>query len=405
MSIWILALILWVFCVLLGHKQGAIRAAISFVGIFISGLLAWPLSGLVDRVLRLICDPMTVWLISPIVAFVILLIIFKWVGFTVHRKVRVHYQYARDEIRLAWWLRVNGRVGLAIGFLNAFLYLVLISVPIYNLSYWTLQIAPSDGEKFQYNFLNRLGRDLDATGMSKIACAIDPLPVNYFKTADLAGLLRQNPQLGGRLAAYPPFLSLAERDDFKNLAQDPSFMGPWQNHGPFDQLWSGSQIQFLWKSQTTVDMVRGLVEANLDDLTAYLHTGQSAKYDTEPILGRWDVSVMDSLHELLKTRANVPSNEMEAMRALWDHAYSNTVFVAASDNSAYLRNFPLITAETNRATSFTTVSLQGTWQNNGNYQITLAGSGANKTATGSIDDSGLTLKIGSDRLILHHESR
>jgi uncharacterized membrane protein required for colicin V production len=406
MSIWILALILWLFCALLGHKQGAIRAAISFIGILVSGLLAWPLSGLVDRGLRLVIHhPVTVWLISPIVAFVILLVVFKWIGFTVHRKVWINYYYARDEIRLLWWQRLNRRVGMAIGFLNAFLYLALISVPIYYLSYWTMQIAATDQEKFQYKLLNRLGQDLEATGMSKIACALDSMPIEYFKTADLAGLLRQNPQLAARLAAYPPFLSLAERDDFKNLAQDPGFINVWQNHGPFDQLWSDAQIQSLWQNQTTIDTVWGLVKPNLDDLIAYLHTGQSAKYDSEPILGRWDVNVMDSLHLLLRTRANVPSDEMEATRVLWEAAYSNTVFIAASDSEAFLKGFPQFTEQTNRAPTFATVDLQGSWQNIGNYDITLQGNGINETATGSIDDSGLTLKIGNDRLVLHRESR
>jgi hypothetical protein len=406
MSIWILALVLWLFCALLGHKQGAIRAAISFIGILISGLLAGPLSGLVDRVLRLVIHhPLTVWLISPIVAFVILLVIFKWIGFTVHRKVWIHYYYARDEIRLLWWQRLNRRVGMAIGFLNAFLYLALISVPIYYLSYWTLQIATSDQEKFQYRLFNRLGHDLEATGMSKIACALDPLPIEYFKTADVAGLLRQNPQLADRLATYPPFLPLAERDDFKNLAQDSAFITTWQNHGPFDQLWNDSGVQSLWQNRPTTDLVWGLLKPNLGDLTVYLHTGQSAKFDPEPIIGRWDVDIMDSLHLLLRTRANVPSDEMGAMRALWSAGYSNTVFIAAPDNEVFLKNFPQFPVQTNQAPTFTPISLQGTWQNTGNYDITLQGSGVNKTATGSIDDSVLTLKIGNDRLVLHRESR
>ena len=297
--------------------------------------------------------PLTAWLISPIVTFVILLVIFKWIGFMVHRKVWISYQYARDEIRMLWWQRMNRRVGMAIGFLNAFLYIALISVPIYNLSYWTEQIAPSDQEDSKIKLLNRMGRDLEATGMSKIACALDPFPEKYFKAADLAGLLRQDPGLGGRLAAYPPFLSLAERDDFKNLAQDPAFMNTWQNHGPFDQLWTSAQLQFLWKNQTTVDAVWGLVESNLDDLIAYLHTGQSAKYDSEPILGRWDVNVVQSLHLLMRTRPNVPSDEMAELRSFWDNAYSNTVFVAASDNEAFLKNYPLITEATNAPPTFT----------------------------------------------------
>ncbi|HEY1663143.1 MAG TPA: CvpA family protein [Verrucomicrobiae bacterium] len=403
MTIWVLALILWLFCALLGHKQGAIRAAISFVGIIISALLAWPLSGLVARVWQFVFPhPIAIWILSPIVAFLVLLIIFKWVGFEVHRRVRISYQYARDELRMVLWRRVNQRVGLAIGFLNAFLYLVLISVPIYNLSYWTTQIAPSDQEGFCYRLLNRMGNDLDVTGMAKIACAIDPVPNSYFKLADFVGLLRQNPQLADRLAAYPPFLPLSERDDFKTLAGDTAFLNTWQTHGPFTEIWNDAQILYLRQSKTTTDMVRKLVNDNLDDLTAYLHTGQSARYDSEPILGRWDVNIVKSLHLLLQTRANVPSTEMAQLRALWNNAYAKTVFVAASDNEVFLDNFPQFTPHMNQPPTFTPVNLQGTWQSGDNYEITLAGNGLNKAGTGMINDSELTLKMGSDQMVLEH---
>ena len=45
MTIWILALLLLAAGAGMGLRQGAIRVAISFVGIIISALLAWPLSG------------------------------------------------------------------------------------------------------------------------------------------------------------------------------------------------------------------------------------------------------------------------------------------------------------------------------------------------------------------------
>ncbi len=408
MTIWILALILWLFCALLGHKQGAIRASISFVGIIISALLAWPLSGLVARVLLLVFHhPIAVWLLSPIIAFVLLMIVFKSMAFEIHRRVRIKYQYARDELRMILWQRVNQRVGLAIGFLNAFLYLVLISVPIYNLSYWTTQIAPSDQETFQFRLLDRMGRDMDATGLTKIACAIDPAPDYYFKAADLAGLVRQNPQLADRLTAYPPFLPLGERDDFKALAADSAFLNTWQTHGPFTQIWNAPQILSLRQNKQAADLVWNLVKANLDDLIAYLHTGQSAKYDSEPILGRWDVNIVKSLHLLLQTRANVPSTEMAELRALWNTAYAQTVFVAAPapGSEAYLDNYPQFTAHPNQPPTFAPVNLQGTWQGSGNYEITLSGNGLNKTGTGTIDDSSLVLRMGSDQLILERENQ
>jgi hypothetical protein len=406
MTIWIVALVLLVFCALLGHKQGAIRAAISCVGILISGLLAWPLSGLVARLMTVVIHhPIAVWTLSPIIAFVILMVIFKWIGFTVHRKIWVHYQYLRDETKTVLWQRLNRRTGLGIGLINALLYIILISVPIYNFSYWTLQIAPSDQEKFEVRLLNRMGQDLAATGMAKVACAIDPLPNKYFKSADLAGLIYQNSQLAERLAAYPPFLPLAERDDFRALAQDPDFRSAWEEHGPFEEIWDNAQFSVLRQDRTTANLVWNLLEANLDDLTTYLNTGVSAKYDSEPILGRWDVNVLASLHKLFAGRPNVPSTEMAEMRALWTPAYSNTVFVAAPDNEAFLENFPQFTMKPNVPPTFASVNLQGSWQSGDTYNVTLAGDSVNKSGTGTIGDAGLTLKLGSDTLVLEHEQQ
>jgi hypothetical protein len=58
---------------------------------------------------------------------------------------------------------------------------MLISFVIYDFSYWTVQVAPSDGEARSVRLLNQMGRDLESTGMSKVARAIDPMPEIYFQ--------------------------------------------------------------------------------------------------------------------------------------------------------------------------------------------------------------------------------
>ncbi|MGO8766121.1 MAG: CvpA family protein [Limisphaerales bacterium] len=405
MTIWILTLVLFIFCALLGHKQGAIRASISFFGILISGLFAWPLSGLVARLAgKVYHHPLQVWLVSPIVAFVILLTIFKWIGFFAHRRVRVFYQYTRDETRRLWWERLNRRVGMGVGLMNAFLYLVLISVPIYNFSYWTLQVASSDQDKGMYKLLNRMGGDLQSTGLSKVACAIDPMPKKYFQTADLAGLIWQNPEVAARLAAYPPFLPLAERDDIKQFVQSSALVSTWQAHGAISQIGDDSALQTFLQNQDAVNTVWGLAQDNLADLTGYLRTGQSSKYGAEPILGRWDIDVMASLHQETRTRANVPSSEMAELRALWKTAYGSTVLVAASDNEVFLKSFPVFMSQTNQPPTYSTFDLQGTWQSDDTYHLTFSGNGMNRSATATVEDSQLTMNMGRDRLILRRET-
>jgi Colicin V production protein len=406
MTIWILALLLLAAGAGMGLRQGAIRVAISFVGIIFSALLAWPLSGLIRPLLPHIGfeNRVVVWLLPPLLVFLVLLSMVKSLGLLVHHKVDVYYRYKADDLQRILWERLNKRLGLGLGLLNGLVYFVLISLVIYDFSYWTVQVASSGEERLSVRILNRMGWDLQGTGLVRAARAIDPLPEIYFKTADLAGLIYQNPQLLDRLSAYPAFLSLAERDDFKQLGQNADFQASWKNHSPIGQLWNNPQAEAIRQSKDTAGMVWNLVLTNLDDLQAYLQTGQSAKFNSEKILGRWDFDVMASLMALVQSRANVPTTEMAAMRTLWFPAYSNTVFVAGADGQAFLKNLPHFKLQPNQPTTFNTALWQGQWKTDGNnYNVTLASSGANKFASAAIDGSRLTLKTESDTLIFDRE--
>jgi hypothetical protein len=406
-SIWILALLLLAAGAGMGLRQGAIRVAISFVGIIFSALLAWPLSGIIRPLLPHVGfhNPVVIWLLPPFLVFIILLSAFKSFGLLLHHKADVYYKYKADDLQRMLWERLNKRLGLGLGLLNGLVYFVLISFVIYDFSYWTLQVATSDEERLPVRILNRMGLDLQSTGLIRAARAIDPLPEIYFKTADLAGLIYQNQQLLDRLSAYPAFLSLSERDDFKQLGQNGDFQNAWKSHSPIGQLLDNSQAQAIWQDWDKSEAIWNLVLTNFDDLTSYLQTGRSAKYEAQPILGRWDFNVMASLTALVQSRANVPTTEMAAMRTLWFPAYSNTVFVAGADGQAFLKNLPQhFKLQPNQPTTFNTATWQGQWKTaRNNYDVTLASSGANKFASATIDGSRLTLKTESDTLIFDRE--
>lgn len=410
MTIWILALLLLAAGAGMGLRQGAIRVAISFVGIIISALLAWPLSSLIRPFLPHIGiqNPFIAQMLAPLLVFIILMSLFKSVGLLVHHKVEVYYKYKADDLQRLWWERLNKRLGLGLGLLNGLAYFVLISLIVFNLSYWTtqwtLQGVPPDGEKLLIRVLDRMGEDMQDSGLLRAARAIDPMPDIYFKTADLAGMIYQNPQLLDRLSAYPAFLSLVERDDFKQLGQNGEFQSAWKSRSPIGQLWDNPQVETIRQNADTAGLVWNLVQTNLDDLQNYLQTGQSAKFASEKILGRWDFNVMASLTALVQPRANVPSSDMAAMRALWFPAYSNTVFVAGTDGQSFLKNVPHFKMQPNQPATFDTAMWQGQWKSDGNnYNVTLAGNGANKFAAATIDGSRLTLKSDSDIFIFDRE--
>jgi hypothetical protein len=407
MTIWILALLLLAAGAGMGLRQGAIRVVISFVGIIISALLAWPLAGLIRPFLPHVGfhNPVVIWLLPPFLVFVISLSLFKSLGLLAHHKVSVYYKYQPDGLQRILWDRMNKRLGLALGLLNGLAYFVLISFVIYDFSYWTMQVASSDEEKLPVRVLNRMGWDLQGTGVIRAARAIDPMPEIYFKTADLAGMVYQNPQLSDRLSAYPAFLSLAERDEFKQLGQNADFRSAWKNHSVFSQLWDTPQVEIIRQNVDTAGLVWNLVLTNLDDLQSYLQTGRSAKFSSEKILGRWDFNVMASLTALVQARANVPSSDMAAMRALWFPAYAQTMFVAGADGQAFLKNLPQhFKSQPNQPTTYETATCQGQWKKDGDsYNLSLASGGASKAATATIDGSHITLTMDGEVMIFDRE--
>jgi len=248
--------------------------------------------------------------------------------------------------------------------------------------------------------LNRMGRDSETTGFAQIARALDPMPEFYFKAADLAGLLCQNPQLRDRLAVYPMLISVAERDDFQQLEQNSSFQNAWKQHTPIKNLINDSQIQSLWQNQATVNLVWGIIQENFDDLYAYLQTGQTAKYGSENIVGRWDFNAGAATAIMLQSRPVISSREMRAMRAMMTQSYARTAFVAGADGRAFLKNLPHFRTPT----TFDTADWQGTWKNAGtNYNLSLNSNGQRRSMPVQIDGTRLTIEDDKNTLVFDRE--
>ena len=402
MTIWILALLMLASAISLGHRQGALRAGFSFLGIMFAGLLAAPIGGLFKPLLAHvgIHNQTLAWMIAPIEGFALVLIAFKVAGFFVNRKISVHYKYNAGDLQGLMWTRMNARLGACVGVLNGTAYLVLVCFVIFNLSYWTAQIASDDGETRTTRLVNKLGHDLASTGMDKAAHAFAPMPDDYYKVADLAGLIAQNPDLGARLAKYPPLLSLAERDDLQQLAQDADFAAAWQQHAPMGQLMNEPAMKNILQNNDLIDVVWATLQTNLDDVSVYLKTGDSPKYDSEKILGRWDFNVSASVAMLRQSQPNIPASQMRTIRAMWTQGFADTTFVAGSDGQAFLKNLPNF-----KKLPPTPETWKGTWiAGDANYNLSLANNGENKIMTAQTDGARLTLKDDKSTLIFDPEN-
>jgi uncharacterized membrane protein required for colicin V production len=340
-TIWILALVLLASLAALGYRQGAIRVVFSFAGIVFAGLLAAPLGEHFKPLMPHagIHNPMLIWILGPLEAFVLVLILFKIAGSVVHRQTELHYKYQADDLKFALWERLNRRLGLCLGVLNGAAYFVLICFALFNFSYGTVQIASSDSQTWSTRLINKFGHDLESTGMNKAARAVATLPESYYKTADLAGLLCQNPQLGDRFVRYPAFLSLLERDDLKQLAQDSTFTSAFQGGAPMGQLFDDPQIKAILQNNDLIHTVWENLQTNMDDLVGYLKTGQSSKYDSEKMLGFWDFNPVTTAALLPIAQPKISPAQMMFAR-LWMTNYLQTVLVVVPDHQVFLHNLP-----------------------------------------------------------------
>jgi hypothetical protein len=398
MTIWILALVLLAAGVGMGLRLGVIPSAFSFVGIILGTFLA----GFIGRLIKPILphlglhDSTLLWAISPIIGLLIVWVIFVSIGLEVHRRVGVYYKYKAGDLRLALWERLNLRLGACVGVLNGTASLVLISFLIFNVSYFTAQVAPSPQEPKGTRLINQMGGDLQSTGLNKAARSVGSVPNSFYKISDFAGFLIQNPGLTARLGYYPAFLSIAERDDVQQLAQDNAVKGG----ATFSQMMNDGQVQALLKDTNLVANVWSIIQTDMDDITNFLLTGQSPKYDSQKLVGRWTFDLVPALAALRQSQPKIKPNEMKELRALWTQAFANTTFVAGTDGQAFLKNIPDF-----KTKPATTVTWKGQWSGGDtNYDLSLSADSQTQEASAITDGLRLSIKMGDTTYVFERAS-
>ncbi len=393
---WLLAVVLFGCLAAIGYQQGAIRVAISFVGIVVAALTA----GLTGKLVRPalvavgVANPVLQWVLPPLIGYLIVLALFKVAATFVHRKVDVYYKYRAGDLRLALWERLNARLGMCLGLLNALAYLVLIAMVLYPLSYWTVQLTSPNETSRLVRLSNRIGRDLQQTGLARVARAVDPMPEIFYKAADLAGLLYQNPLLEARLSRYPPFLALAERPEFKAIAEDKSFTEARVRGAPVGEILGHPAVTPILKNPDTLRYLWGMIEPDLDDLVRFLHEGKSAKY-SDPILGRWQFDVNAAIAAYRMSKTNVTSSEMKMVKLAMTTGFAKLSLVFFPDRQLVLKNFPDIKLPQQRGQlpTIETRNVQGKWKRVGeHYELTLSGLGT------------MRAQLESGRLVFHQEA-
>lgn len=403
MSIWILAIVVMISTALTGWRLGAIRAAISFVGILFAALLAVPVGKLVHPLLAHsgASNPIIAWALAPVVGFILVSIVFKIIGQPVHGKVEHFYKYQAGDLRLTLFERVNARLGICVGLLNGALYFVLIIFLVFNLTYWTTQTAVGANQPLVIRLVNQLGKDLQGAKLARTATAVGTLPPTYYQFADLSGFIMQNPQVGPRLAEYPALTSLWERDDFQALTTDSTLTNALTAGATLGELLSNPNVRAFLENKEQTKLVTDILQTNLDDLTVYLQTGKSSKYDGQKIIGRWEFNPAVTIAWIRQNNPKIPASQMRVIRYQIAQAYAPTRVLVTGDNQMFAKTWPKFAAQPQPGQpAYTSENWKGDWAANGaNYDLHLTLNGEEKFLTATAEELRLTVKDGKNLLV------
>ena len=289
--LWIIALVCLGIVGAIGYYQGPIRVACSLLGLIFGSLLAVPLSPLSKKLMPIFGLQHPGWdlFVPALIAFLIVLIAFKILGNVLHRKLSVFYKYKKDDKSYYRWSRMYSRVGLCLGLLNGAFYFFLLMLPIYIAGYFTTEVAQGAQDPSSVQNITKLRQEMQKMKVDHVLAGYDPTPKQVYKASDIIGLVSHNPLLESRLAHYPPFLTIGERPEFKDLANDVQLQQMIQSQASIGDILKYPKVQALVTNATVTQELTQTVGQDLDDLTEYLKTGHSPKYDVQPILGVWKI--------------------------------------------------------------------------------------------------------------------
>jgi len=335
MLIWVMAVFLFVLFGVLGYLKGAIRTLFPLIGLLIGVYLAVPLGPLIRPLVPLVglANPIWSWLLPPVIVFFLIAIVFVAVGFVVHRQVSLYYKYRADDHQRLSWERLNQRLGLSFGLVAGAGYTVLLGVVIYVFGYFTVQVSAGDTDPALLRYLNKAREDLRSSGLEKTVTALDPAPEKWYLAADVIGLFYNNKLLDSRLAAYPPFLALGERPEFQDVVNDADYQNLLKSQASLSQILGNAKTQTILGNP---EILQQLEQIDLKDLYDYLKTGESAKYQDQPILGRWEVDGYLTLLQQKRRKTGMTSAEVRRIRQEVEMS-KGFKLILAPDNTAKLK--------------------------------------------------------------------
>jgi hypothetical protein len=423
MIMWIAALVLVVLTAGIGYRQGAIRAAFTFVGLVVGAAAAISFGPMFAWIFPLIGfkDPLAPKFGAPIIAFVAVSLVFKGIAAFVHRKVEYHYRYNRDDATRALWEVMLKRVGACVGALNGVVYFVVFALITAVFGYTMIQIGGGESNSKVLSFVGKAAEDLKVTSMDKVVAPFNPAPVPYFDRADTLGLLYHNRGLVDRLESYPIFAAMAQQPIYQTLGADKELQSLIRNKASFDEIMANATVQNVISNS---DLMTKVMEIDVLDLNQYLETGVSPKFEKEKILGQWNYDVLATLRLNKALKPDVAASTWFRLKNELSERFVDSRLAAFHDNVAKFQlsarmeaqptpriptpiRLPNGQIQTNLvprwSTTNATYSAAGKWSGSPpNYLISLGNKNGTATSEGKLEGTQLSFQFEGKALSFTH---
>jgi hypothetical protein len=337
MTIWILAFLLWAALAGLGRQVGAIRMSVSIFGLIVATFLAFKFNHIIRPIMPWFGaqNPVWQWFFPPLIVFGATIFVFGAIAQAVHFKVVVHFKYySKEDKEYLPWDRLNSQLGMCLGLMMATFYIVLIGVAVYPVGYLAAQFKGQEQTPASVRLLGAMRADLRSSGLEKFVAALDPTPPAFYTAADILGLLFHNPDLGSRLSDYPLFLAINERPEIQEVVADAEFASLFKTNANVFMIIDHARTQGLLKN---TDLIAQLKDLDTKDLLVFLRTGKSPKYETEHIVGEWDLDINATIIQLAKKQPNLTVTDRTRLKNMMARFLAGVTFTAAGTGDLFIK--------------------------------------------------------------------
>jgi hypothetical protein len=281
--------------------------------------------------------PTTLLIMPPVLVFIGLFAVTYSVAQGIHLKIFLYYKYKTNDEKFGLWDRMNNRVGLCLGVVNGVLILGILLAFIYSVGYPIMLSEPNDRAPILYRAMGKLRDDLKESKFEKFAAAMDRTPEAYYQGSDIIGMLYQNPVLQSRLMHYPLFLSLSGTPEFVKLLAGPETRLILESKTPIPRWLNTNSMKLL----NNTFIKSQLKQVDTADLLEFSKTGKSAKYDSELVIGVWEINLAPTISAVKQNHPDVTPVTLLQLKQVMAREADDIVLVNTPDGQMFLRGAKL----------------------------------------------------------------